>query len=296
MTANDTLSDKPPVSLCQLALPDTTLEADIEIARELDVPGLSIAENKVETPDAPDLIRDSHLGVSFGIPAVWTILPPLGGTFPAVPYGPEERIQRMAEAVKTLARAGAPSVMVCTGPAGEWGDTGARQIVVEALRHLAQVARTEGTTLSIEPMREPFKPIRTIVSTLAETLDLLDEAGDPAIGIVFDTWHMWDSPGVVSDLPHALPLVHAVQVADYRQPTRSLQDRVVAGEGIADIPQMLTLLRSLGYSGWYDLEVFSDDGRFGSEFPDSLWKLPPLEFARRQVGGFLRCWNESSAG
>ena len=54
---------------------------------------------------------------------------------------------------------------------------------------------------------------------------------------------------------------------------------------------MLRALRSAGYDGWYDMEVFSDDGRFGASYPDSLWKLTPDEFARRQVDGFLRCWN-----
>jgi sugar phosphate isomerase/epimerase len=292
------VTDSPLISLCQLALPDTALATDIEIAAQLQVPGLSIAEGKLADAEerAVELLRQSRLQVPFGVPSIWTILPPLGGTFSPLPLDPEERIQRIAEAITILARAGAPSVMVCTGPAGEWGEAGGRQIIVEALRHLAAVARAEGTALSIEPMRESFKPIRTIVSTLAETLDLFEEVGDPDLGIVFDIWHMWDSPGVESDLPHALPLFHAVQIADYRNPTRGPQDRVVAGDGIADVPKWLRLLRSLGYSGWYDLEVFSDDGRFGSDYPDSLWKLPPEEFARCQVEGFWRCWGESSPG
>jgi sugar phosphate isomerase/epimerase len=42
-------------------------------------------------------------------------------------------------------------------------------------------------------------------------------------------------------------------------------------------------LEAAGYDGWYDVEVMSDDGTFGDAFPDSLWKLPVDEIARRAV-------------
>ena len=43
-----------------------------------------------------------------------------------------------------------------------------------------------------------------------------------------------------------------------------------------------------GYDGWWELEVFSDDGSFGNAFPDSLWALPANEFLARAHDAFVR--------
>jgi sugar phosphate isomerase/epimerase len=85
------------------------------------------------------------------------------------------------------------------------------------------------------------------------------------------------------DLPRAIERITTVQVSDYRDPTRGRMDRVLAGDGVAGVASLLARLRALGFDGWYDLELFSDDGTFGEDYPDSLWRLPPAEFARRQV-------------
>ena len=40
---------------------------------------------------------------------------------------------------------------------------------------------------------------------------------------------------------------------------------------------MLRALEAAGYEGWYDLEVLSDNGMFGNNYPDSLWQVPPVQ-------------------
>jgi sugar phosphate isomerase/epimerase len=131
------------------------------------------------------------------------------------------------------------------------------------------------------------------VCSLAETLDLLDEIGEDDMGIIFDTWHMWDSADVYEMIPKAIDRIHGIQIADYREPNRSSMDRVVAGEGVGRLGDLIAAFRDAGYDGWYEFEIFSDDGRFGNEFSDSLWKLDPYEYTRRQLEGFMACWNGS---
>lgn len=288
--------ETPLISLCQLSFPDTAFERDIELALETGVGGLGVAEPKVTRGNEAGLLASmtaNGVRTSLAVPTIWTILPPLGGTFPVDPVDPARRIEEMMLSIRSLARLGVPTVMICTGPAGDRTQAEARKVIVEAVRVLGAVAREEGTSLSIEPMREEFRPIRTMVSSLGETLDLLDEVGDDTVGIVFDSWHMWDSEGLAETLEDAIPRFHAVQIADYRETTRGPLDRVPAGKGISDVSRTLAMLRSGGYSGWYDLEVFSDDGRYGSSYPDSYWKLDPLRFARIQVDGFHECWRAS---
>jgi sugar phosphate isomerase/epimerase len=268
----------------------------IDLAGQVRADGVSIADRPVNGLDPalhPDAMSSPAYQVALGFPDPWTILPPLGGTIASGPLNLETRLEQMMSSVRTLGGYRPESIMICTGPAGDRPIAEARAVVIDGVRALAAVAREVGSRLSIEPMRESFRAVRSIVCSLPETLDLLAKVDDREVGIAFDLWHMWDSPEVHTLIPECVDLFHAVQVADYRANTRGPMDRVEAGAGIADIPRLLRELRSAGFDGWYDLEIFSDDGRFGSRYEDSLWKLPPEEFATRQMEGFCACWSQS---
>jgi sugar phosphate isomerase/epimerase len=82
-----------------------------------------------------------------------------------------------------------------------------------------------------------------------------------------------------------------VHVNDRREPTRGWADRVLPGDGVIDLPAILAALDGAGWDGFYDLEIFSDNGAFGSAYEDSLWDLPPTELASRARESFMACWN-----
>ena len=81
-----------------------------------------------------------------------------------------------------------------------------------------------------------------------------------------------------------------VQVNDWREPTRGWCDRALPGEGRAGVPGILAALLECGYRGWYDLEIFSDDGTFGDAYPDSLWAEDAADVARRGHDAFRQLW------
>jgi sugar phosphate isomerase/epimerase len=83
-------------------------------------------------------------------------------------------------------------------------------------------------------------------------------------------------------------------VNDWRGETRGWCDRVLPGDGVADLPAILRALNDAGWRGAYELEVFSDDGTFGSAYPDSLWPEDPDGLVRRGREAFFRQW-ESAA-
>lgn len=281
-------------SLCQLSMVDTDFAGDVEIAAELGIGGIGVIEAKLADADGnAGRLRDAGLAASICATDILTILPlPEGSRFGG-PSDLDARIAQMVDGVRRLAPLDPDTVFFVSGPAGERSEAQARAVVVDALRAAGAAAASSGTRIAIEPMREQVRDTWTIVSSLAETLDLLDEVGRDDVGIVFDTWHLWDSPDVHAMIATAHQRIFGVQIADYRVPDRGPRDRLIAGDGAADIPRLLAALRAAGYDGWYDMEVFSDDGRFGTAYPDSLWALGPREFARRQVAGFLRCWEQS---
>ena len=282
----------PRIALSQLGFPDTTFDEDIAIATKVGA-GISPDEHKLvpggEVAQS-ERLATAGVGVALGTPANLTILQVLEPGMPPGPTDPDERIATMVEAMRRLAPLRPVSFLFITGPAAGLTDNEARSIVIEGIRTLAGEAKALGMSIAIETMREPFRPRWTIVTSLGETLDLLEEVGDDDVGIIFDTWHMWDSKDVLSMIPVAADRIHGVQIADYRDPTRSAMDRVVAGDGIGRIDRLVAALREAGYDGWYEMEIFSDDGRFGHDYPDSLWKLDPLDYATRQIEGFMRCW------
>lgn len=72
-------------------------------------------------------------------------------------------------------------------------------------------------------------------------------------------------------------------------------DRKLPGDGDLPLPRIVRGLRQSWFDGWYELEIFSDDGTFGSDYPDSLWKLPPRELLDRARHGFDATWRLSAS-
>ena len=105
-----------------------------------------------------------------------------------------------------------------------------------------------------------------------------------------DVWHLWNSETLEDDLERYGERIAAVHVCDYREPTRSFADRVLPGDGVADVPRVLAAVDRAGWTGPYELEIFSDNGSFGSDYDDSLWKLRPDELARRGRDAFFAAW------
>jgi sugar phosphate isomerase/epimerase len=69
---------------------------------------------------------------------------------------------------------------------------------------------------------------------------------------------------------------------------------VLPGDGVADLPAILRALHDAGWRGSYELEVFSDDGTFGSAYPDSLWSQDPDGLVRRGREAFFRQWERAA--
>jgi sugar phosphate isomerase/epimerase len=286
----------PPLfAICGLAFPDTSLEEDIQIAAACGAAGLSISESKLTDQDPAEIaveLHDRGLRAAVCVPTVMSFF-----ALPDMP-GPDtfnERVDSMCKSVRRLALLGADSMLCLTGPAGHHSAQAARSLSLEALRRVADEAGQAGMTLAFEPFRYTSPSRWSIVFGLEAAIEFLDEAGMPNVGVCYDVWHLWDSADTILDdtLRHA-SRVAVVHVSDYREPTRSWYDRVLPGDGVIDLTEIFARLRDGGFEGWYDLEVFSDDGRFGDDFPDSVWKLPPVEIARRGREGFLRAWRGST--
>jgi sugar phosphate isomerase/epimerase len=284
----------PPFAVCEFTTFRSSFEEDLAAFGAAGVSGIGICEIKLEEgreEEQLEALKASGLESRSAVPAVPSILPlPL---FPG-PEDPDQRVEALCASVRRLA-AFEPSALVClTGPAGELGGADARRIVVEGLRAVADEAERAGFPVGLEPMSAHFREDWTIVTTLGEAAELSDEVGHENLGILFDSWHLWDTPDLLAEIGRHGDRIVGVHVNDWREETRSWCDRVLPGDGVAELPPVLGALADAGWRGAYELEVFSDDGTFGSAYPDSLWMEDARDLAGRGRDAFRQLWEQAA--
>jgi sugar phosphate isomerase/epimerase len=274
----------PRFAISQITTLPASFEEDVRAYRGAGAEGIGVWEIKLREGEEEaqlDALRESGLASTAAIPAVPSIAPlPIPG-----PDDPGERVEAYCAGLRRLAPFEPTAVVLLTGP-------GEREVVVDGLRTIAAEARTLGLTIALEPYSRFEGEQWTIVHTMAEAAALIDEAGVAnTAGILFDTWHLWDSD-LEADLDAYADRIVGVHVCDVREPTRSFADRLLPGDGVADIPRLLGLVDRAGWDGFYELEIFSDNGAFGYAHTDSLWDVPADELARRGRAAFLACWEQ----
>jgi sugar phosphate isomerase/epimerase len=265
---------------------------DVRAYAQAGLDGLGVWELKLgEGPDTEELelLEASGLSSTSAVPQVPSILP-----LPLLP-GPDDpraRIDSICASVHRLA-AFRPSGVVCiTGPAAGRDPDTARGLVVDGLREIAAEAELAGVRMALEPFQREGLEEWSMVNTIGEAVALIEETGSSALGIQFDVWHLWNTPDLFEEIEHEVHRFVGVHVNDRREPTRGWADRVLPGDGIAGVPAILGALERAGWDGCYDLEIFSDNGAFGTAYPDSLWDVDVAELVRRASKSFTRCWQE----
>ena len=276
----------PRVSVSQVSTLASGFADDLRdyVAAGLD--GIGIWELKLgDGPDddeALELFRRSGLGSATAVPAVPSVhpLPLLAG-----PPTPRERIDAFLRSLHRLAPFAPTAVLCFTGP-------GDRATAVAGLREIAKEAESIGLRIALEPFQLEGIESWSIANTLHDAAELIDEIGSPAVGIQFDVWHLWNTPDLFDDIERHAHRIAGVHVSDWRDPTRGWADRVLPGDGVANVPAILGALERAGWDGFYDIEIFSDNGTFGTAYPDSLWDVDGAELARTCRQRLIECWQD----
>jgi sugar phosphate isomerase/epimerase len=114
------------------------------------------------------------------------------------------------------------------------------------------------------------------INNVASAWAIASGTGDPRATVVADVFHMMRGGGSIDDLL----TLDGDRIANFHindlppEPDPLIQkdaDRVMVGEGIADLPLVIANLRVIGYRGPLSLELFNP----------RLWSEDPLHVARR---------------
>ncbi|HLA86135.1 MAG TPA: sugar phosphate isomerase/epimerase family protein [Thermoguttaceae bacterium] len=163
------------------------------------------------------------------------------------------------EALKTAAEINAPTVIVYSG--GRAGHTynHAKRLIKGALAELVPQAAEAGITLAVEPMHPGCADGWTFLTSLDETLDLLDAIGDDRVKFVFDAYHLGQRPDVLERIERIASRVALVQLGDAKKPPDGEQNRCQLGQGVVPLKQIVAALKAGGYDGYYDVELLGED-------------------------------------
>lgn len=271
----------PRVSVSQVSTLGASFADDLRTYAAAGLDGMGIWELKLDD-DSLALFERSSLGSATAVPLVPSIhpLPLLAG-----PETPRERIDAMLHSLHRLAPFTPAAVLCFTGP-------GDRATAVAGFREIAREAEQLGLRVALEPFQREGIESWSILNTLGDAAEFIDEVGSPAVGIQFDTWHLWNTPDLFEEIERTSDMIVGVHVADWREPTRGWADRVLPGDGTADVPAILGALERTGWDGFYDIEIFSDNGTFGVAYPDSLWDVDGAELVARGRRQLLECWED----
>jgi sugar phosphate isomerase/epimerase len=255
------------LSISQITTVTQSFADDLDAYRAAGAHGIGIWEMKL-ADDSLERFQASGLGAAAAIPEVPSILP-----LPLMegPSDPAERVEAIRKAIRRLAPFEPECVLFLTGP----GDD--RAAIVEGIRAIADEGRAQGVRVALEPIQREFLHLWSIVGSLGEAAALVDEAGAD-VGLMYDAWHLWREP--LEEIERHRDRIRGVHLADWREPTRSTNDRVLPGDGVVEFGPILQALR---WDGFYDLEIFSD-----AELTGSLWQEEPRGLARRGLEAMRR--------
>ena len=134
---------------------------------------------------------------------------------------------------------------------------------VEPARALAREAADHGVRLALEPL--PF----ALISSVPQGAELVGRVQNSSFGLCVDAWHIFRAGTSLAEVADCLTAEMVVNVelndADEESIGTLFEDtrdrRRYAGEGSFDLRGLVHLLRTVGFTGPWGVEILSDEHR-----------------------------------
>jgi len=138
------------------------------------------------------------------------------------------------------------------------------------LEPACNIAAEFGVTIALE-----FIKGSTLVGSVTTAQWLIQRVRLPNLGLLFDTFHFYAGISKMEDLraldASTLALVHINDAAAKPHEIWTDADRVLPGEGVLPLREIMGIIKGKGYEGYCSLELFNK----------SLWDEDPFAVARR---------------
>ncbi|MEV8517207.1 sugar phosphate isomerase/epimerase family protein [Dactylosporangium sp. NPDC051484] len=282
--------DAPQFAMCSYSTPHNSIYDDVEQSAKVGAAAVGLWEGKFvdgEDEKLLELMESRGIATSTAVPMRHSILG-IPFDLPGTPKEPEARTELICRSIERLAKFKPAVIAVAPGTSGNAEHpAGPVEALVPNLRTIADVAEAHGVLIGFELLAQrrgnPVYEIPMIV-------DVIDEVGSPNVGIMFDVFHSWPEPDLLERIRAYAPYINSVQVCDAKVDERGGFDRELPGRGRATAGPIIKALLDAGYRSYWEMEVFSDDGSYGNDYPDSYWKMPHLDFIRETKEEFEKLY------
>ena len=161
------------------------------------------------------------------------------------------------------------------------GIDAARELVLSRLIKADELARPFNVQLAFEPLHPMVCGNRSIVSSLAEALHIIEQLGDQhQIGLVIDCYALWWEHNLEEKISRAGKLISNYHVSDWLSDTRDLRlDRGMPGQGQIDLIKWRLMVEQAGFYGPVEIEIFSKE---------RWWRTDPDLMLRSIIEGMNR--------
>ncbi len=189
-----------------------------------------------------------------------------GGFFPAATLTErQERIDDNHRAIDEAAAIGASVVVLVCGPAPDRDIDSARLMVADGIAAILEHARGANVRLGIEPLHPMFAADRSVIVTLAESLDLAAMFDREVAGVVIDVFHVWWDPELYGQIKRAAGRILGFHVSDWAVPLPGIvTGRSMMGDGVIELRRIRKAVDATGYRGPIEVEIMNE----------KLWSQP----------------------
>jgi 2-keto-myo-inositol isomerase len=179
----------------------------------------------------------------------------------------KSRCRELCELAQAL---GCSKVVVVPSPTPEdveWNEV--KDESVRVLRELSEIAYPRGVQLAFEFLGFPWCSVRT----LAQCWDIVKETQRGNVGLVIDTCHFYAGGSKLDSIEQAEPekiLIFHINDVEAR-PLETIEDahRLLPGEGVIPLEDILVRLKHIGFDGLCSVELFRPE----------YWERDPVELA-----------------
>ena len=245
--------------MAELSMNETTtfrwsFEEDVAQYAAAGIPAMGLWRHKLSDcglTNARALLQQSGLKVSH---LFWA-----GGFTGSDGRSYRESVDDAVEAVRNTAELGSRTLVVHSGPRAGHTYSHARRLIENALSELIPQAAEWGVWLAVEPMHPGCAEQWTFLTSLDDTLALIESIGSPQVKMVLDTYHLGLECGLADRIAAIVPHVALVQLGDARRPPKGEQNRCRIGEGVVPLVEIVAALKTGGYDGYYDVELLGEE-------------------------------------
>ncbi len=246
-----------------------TLPEDIEAARAAGFRGLEVWAAKMDTYLETNSVQ--------GLKALFEragLLPASINSIEFITFRPPEEYQeiktRCQELCELAQALGCDKIVVVPSPTPEgvgWNEI--RDESVRVLRELSSVAAPYGVKLAFEFLGFGWCSVRT----LGQCWEIVQETDRANIGLVIDTCHFYAGGSELRSIgevdPGKIFIFHINDVEE--RPLDTIEDahRLLPGEGVIPLDDILTRLKLIGFDGLCSIELFRPE----------YWERDPAELA-----------------